>query len=104
MTFYDKRMKCVAICKICQEIIEKCFSFVGFIDVKFNYKTPGLIFKCNTCDFNYTTYIMFRLTERKVMHIFDVKEYNSSVHVNLKKEYINKAKDLETLLKIQGIL
>lgn len=104
MTFYDKRMKCVAIGKICQEIIENCFSFVGFADVEFNYKTPGLIFKCNTCDFNYTTYIIFRLTERNVIHIFDVKEYNSSVHVLLKKEYINKAEDLKTLLKIKGIL
>lgn len=104
MTFYDKRMKCVAICRICQEIIGKRFSFVGFTDVKFNYKTPGLIFKCNTCDFNYTTYIISRLTESNIIHIFDVKEYNSSVHILLKKEYINKAEDLETLLKLKGIL
>lgn len=86
----------------CYDIISHCINLVGFTDFCYNNKVPGIILKCNNLDFNYTGYVTLGLTQAKVIDFFIIKEYNSSIQINLKKEYIKNIADLDTLLKLKG--
>ena len=41
--------------------------------------------------------------DKNLIDYFNWKRFNKSIHIDLKKEYINKLEELETLFKIQNI-
>lgn len=77
---------------------------INIINIDYNNNIPGLIiiFKEEIIDSMY--YEIRKLyRDKNLIDYFDWKRFNKSIHINLKKEYINKLEELETLFRIQHI-
>lgn len=74
-------------------------------DIAYNQFKPGLILKFLYEEDTAPDYYGLREVYRKagIMLYFDWKLFKKTIHINLKKEYIDKIEELETVLKIQGI-
>jgi hypothetical protein len=76
----------------------------NIINIDYNNNIPGLIiiFKEEIIDSMY--YEIRKLyRDKNLINYFNWKRFNKSIHINLKKEYINKLEELETLFRIQHI-
>jgi len=76
----------------------------NIINIDYNNNIPGLIivFKEEIIDFIY--YEIRKLyRDKNLINYFNWKRFNKSIHIDLKKEYINKLEELETLFKMQNI-
>lgn len=76
----------------------------NIINIDYNNNIPGLIiiFKEEIMDSMY--YEIRKLyRDKNLINYFNWKRFNKSIHINLKKEYINKLEELETLFRIQHI-
>ena len=86
----------------CLEVLENCLELDRFNLVEYNNKEPGVIFYTEdwACGSHYAE-IRKSFRDRNVDSYFDIKRYKSSIHVLLKKEYIDQIEDLDTMLKLQ---
>lgn len=73
-------------------------------NIDYNNNIPGLIiiFKEEIMD---STYYEIRklYKDKNLINYFNWKRFNKSIHIDFKKEYINKIEELETLFKMQNI-
>ena len=93
----------------CHEVLNRLrvFEYLGDIYyIKYNQFKPGLILKFLYEEDTAPDYCGLRETYRKVgfMLYFDWKLFKKTIHINLKKEYINEIDKLKALFKIQGII
>jgi len=88
----------------CFNLLSKFIMWSSFEDIEYNNFVPGIIVKCNNTSFNYMRMIEKILKNYTIDIYFDIKEYQYSIQINLKKEYVNQIQELETLFKIQGII
>lgn len=74
-------------------------------DIAYNQFKPGLILKFLYEEDTAPDYRGLRETYRRAGFIlyFDWKLFKKTIHINLKKEYINEIEKLETVLKMRGI-
>lgn len=76
----------------------------NIINIDYNNNIPGLIiiFKEEIID---STYCEIRklYKNKNLIDYFNWKKFNKSIHIDLKKEYMNKIEELETLFKMQNI-
>ena len=74
-------------------------------DVVYNQFKPGLILKFLYEEDTAPDYCGLREVYRKasIISYFDWKLFKKTIHINLKKKYINKIEKLETILKMKGI-
>jgi len=89
----------------CLAILKECTLLDELGKVRYDCKKPGIIFYTATSGYSNNTlyrHIKFGLGGKNVLDYFDIKLYKTSIHVNLKKEYINHIDDLEILLELQN--
>ena len=86
----------------CLEVLKNCLTLDRFNLVEYNNKEPGVIFYTEdwTSGSHYAE-IRKSFRNKNIDNYFDIKRYKSSIHVLLKKEYIDQIEDLETMLKLQ---
>lgn len=75
-------------------------------DVAYNQFKPGLILKFLYEEDTAPDYCGLREVYRKagIISYFDLKLFKKIIHINLKKKYINKIEELETIFKMKGII
>ena len=75
------------------------------INIDYNNNIPGLIIVFREEVINSIYYEIRKLyRDKNLINYFNWKRFNKSIHIDLKKEYTNKLEELETLLRIRGIL
>ena len=86
----------------CLEVLENCLVLDRFNLVEYNNKEPGVIlYTEDWASGSHYAEIRKSFRNKNVDSYFNVKRYKSSIHVLLKKEYIDQIEDLETMLKLQ---
>ena len=88
----------------CFNLLRKFIHLASFDDVEYNNFVPGIIVKCDNTGFNYIDVVDDILMRHNINLYFNTKEYKYSIQINLKKEYVDKIEELETLFKIRNIL
>jgi len=92
----------------CHEVLNqlRVFEYLGNIyDIRYNQFKPGLILRFLFQRDTAPAYCGLRGIYRKagIMSYFDWRLFKNTIHINLKKEYINKIEELETVLRMKGI-
>ena len=90
---------------LCLAILKECTFLDELGKVKYNCKKPGIILHTATSDWSNDIlyrHIRLGLRDKNVLDYFDTEFYKTSIHINLKKEYVNHIDDLETLLELQN--
>ena len=77
----------------------------NIINVTYNNNIPGLIIFFREEIIIDSIYYEIRklYKDKNLINYFNWKRFNKSIHIDLKKEYINKLEELETLFKMQNI-
>ena len=88
--------------QFCLGVLKNCLVFDEFNLVEYNNKEPGVIFYTEDwASGSHYAEIRKSFRNKNVDSYFNIKRYKSSIHVLLKKEYIDQIEDLETILKLQ---
>ena len=86
----------------CLEVLKNCLILDRFNLVEYNNKEPGVIlYTEDWASGSHYAEIRKNFRNKNVDSYLDIKRYKSSIHVLLKKEYIDQIEDLETMLKLQ---
>lgn len=74
-------------------------------DIVYNQFKPGLILKFIYKEDTAPDYRGLREAYRKagIIEYFDLKLFTKTIHIYLKKEYVNKLEELMVIFKMQGI-
>lgn len=89
----------------CLQFVRGALVLSAFDVIDFNEKIPGVILRCNNKAFSgyYYQYVYHRFKELNVLEYFDIKSYNNSVHVIVKKQYAKQIDRLELLFELKEI-
>lgn len=90
----------------CYEVFRNSVNPYFFKSVGLNKVTSGLILKCFCFDdINKIYYDLRKIYRDKgLIEYFNWKKYKYTIQLNIKKQYIDKIKELKIILRIQKIL
>jgi len=104
----ETKFKHEQLCDLCLNTMRQHTPGFPLTNIEYNNKQPGIIIQVHikqpVFKKNYFNAFDIFLKQNALDMYFDVIKYNSSIHVNLKKEYYNKHEQLEVLFRMQGIL
>ena len=86
----------------CLEVLKNCLTLDRFNLVEYNNKEPGVIFYTEDwASGSHYAKIRKSFRSKNIDSYFNIKRYKSSIHILLKKEYLDQIEDLEIILKLQ---